>query len=192
MPKAKAKSAAAAAKAAANQRQKGLVLCQPIVCGSIAFWLGRKSEDENTHEWTIYVRGLQCEDQTHFISKVAFQLHRSFENNVRIVERPPFEVTAKGWGEFEIGIRIYFTDPSEKPVDLFHVLRLYPPGNQQLNVKKPVVSENYDEIVFTEPTRAFSQKLLAGPTVEAPPHPHAEFFTTFSEAEDLRALNAAR
>jgi transcription initiation factor IIF auxiliary subunit len=39
---------------------------------------------------------------------------------------PPYEVVETGWGEFEVGIRIYFRDPSEQPIDLFHQLKLYP------------------------------------------------------------------
>lgn len=33
-----------------------------------------------------------------------------------VVEKPPYEVTETGWGEFEIQIRIYFVDVNEKPV----------------------------------------------------------------------------
>jgi hypothetical protein len=46
---------------------------------------------------------------------------------------PPFEVTESGWGEFEASIRIYFRDPAEQPIDLFHLIKLYPPGLQQNN-----------------------------------------------------------
>ena len=34
-----------------------------------------------------------------------------------------------GWGEFDAGIRIMFKDPTEQPVDLAHLLKLYPPLN---------------------------------------------------------------
>ena len=30
--------------------------------------------------------------------------------------KPPYEVKETGWGEFEIQIKIYFQDSSEKPV----------------------------------------------------------------------------
>jgi transcription initiation factor IIF auxiliary subunit len=29
------------------------------------------------------------------------------------------------WGEFEISITMHFTDPAEKPVEVFHMLKLY-------------------------------------------------------------------
>lgn len=33
-----------------------------------------------------------------------------------MVEKPPFEVSETGWGEFEVQMKIYFIDPAEKPV----------------------------------------------------------------------------
>lgn len=35
-----------------------------------------------------------------------------------VVNKPPFEVTETGWGEFEVIIKIYFVDPTERPVRL--------------------------------------------------------------------------
>ena len=37
-------------------------------------------------------------------------------------------MTEYGWGEFEIGIRIYFTDSQEKHIDAFHQLKLFHHG----------------------------------------------------------------
>jgi hypothetical protein len=39
--------------------------------------------------------------------------------------KPPFEVVEYGWGEFEVRIRIYFHDPTEKFVEIFHNLKLF-------------------------------------------------------------------
>ena len=33
-----------------------------------------------------------------------------------VLTSPPFEVHETGWGEFEIQIKIFFTDTTEKPV----------------------------------------------------------------------------
>eukprot|EP01040_Poterioochromonas_malhamensis_P010725 gene10725-11685_t len=52
----------------------------PIVYGSIAFYLGKKAEEFNTHRWSLYVRGPHL---SIFIEKVAFTLHPSFEQQVR-------------------------------------------------------------------------------------------------------------
>ena len=49
------------------------------------------------------------------------------------VKKAPFEVSETGWGEFEASIRIFFKDPEERPLDLFHLIKLYPPGPPQLS-----------------------------------------------------------
>ncbi len=41
------------------------------------------------------------------------------------MSKPPYEVSETGWGEFEIQIRIYFNDLTEKPVTLYHGLKLF-------------------------------------------------------------------
>jgi len=35
--------------------------------------------------------------------------------NSRVVYKPPYEVKETGWGEFDIQIKIYFNDLTEKP-----------------------------------------------------------------------------
>lgn len=53
------------------------------------------------------------------------------------ITNSPFEVSENGWGEFEAGIRIYFVDADEQPIDLFHTIQLYPIGvSNPLNQKK--------------------------------------------------------
>jgi YEATS domain-containing protein 4 len=43
------------------------------------------------------------------------------------VDKPPFEVTETGWGEFDIQIKIFFVpEANEKPVTFFHHLKLHP------------------------------------------------------------------
>lgn len=49
------------------------------------------------------------------------------------MKKAPFEVSETGWGEFEASIRIYFKDSDERPLDLFHLIKLYPPGPPQLS-----------------------------------------------------------
>lgn len=101
--------------------------CLPIVYGSIAFYLGKKADEFSTHEWTLFVRGPHHEDLSPAISKVIFQLHPSFAQPVRELTEPPFEVTERGWGEFEAQIRIIWSDPTEKPtvVSAFGLMRLH-------------------------------------------------------------------
>lgn len=137
------------------KRHRGLNIHRPIVYGNTATLL-KKPDNENTHSWTIYVKGLLDEDISYYISKVEFILHESFQSPLRIIDKWPFELTEKGWGEFEIGIRIYFIDPSEKILQLSHFLRLYPIEDifmiSHPQHKNTITIEYYDEIVFQDPT----------------------------------------
>ena len=107
-------AAAAPANAAASPRLLNTTVCVPIAYGSIAVYLGNSADDYATHEWTLYVRGPNDEDLSAAVAKVVFSLHPSFPQPVRELTAPPFEVTEKGWGEFEASIRIVWRDPEEK------------------------------------------------------------------------------
>ena len=76
----------------------------PIVYGTISFYLGKKANDQNSHKWVCYVRGVNNEDLSFVIDKVIFTLHPSFPNPIRIASNYPFEMVETGWGEFEISI----------------------------------------------------------------------------------------
>ncbi|EQC25118.1 hypothetical protein SDRG_16997 [Saprolegnia diclina VS20] len=175
-----------------HERQKGVVVSKAIAYGSVAMYLGRKSEETKTHRWHIYVRGLAGEDLSYMISKVVISLHNSFANPVRVLTEPPYEVSEYGWGEFETKIQIHFQDPDEKPVDIIHMLILYPPGNQIASTKKPVVSEFYDELVFNEPSELMYKKLMAGPEKQAPPNALQEHWPVYNEIHDLQLLTDAQ
>lgn len=97
------------------------------------------------------------------------------------IEKPPFEVTETGWGEFDIAIKIFFIpEASEKPISFTHHLKLHPwpldpalvpvplpdgsipepaPDAPKI-VLSPIHSWQYEEIVFSEPTEAFYTVLL--------------------------------
>mmetsp|Transcript_54147 Transcript_54147/g.131396 ORF Transcript_54147/g.131396 Transcript_54147/m.131396 type:complete len:379 (+) Transcript_54147:178-1314(+) len=153
-----------------TRRTKNTTCYLPVVYGSIAYYLGKKKSDEyNTHEWTLFVRGPNQEDLSPVISKVVFQLHPSFAQPTRELTEPPYEVTERGWGEFEAQIRIHWKDTAqEQSTVVNHTIRLYPPGTPpnmtQSNktsqtLEKPVLAEIYDEVVFTNPTEDFYQSL---------------------------------
>eukprot|EP00349_Pseudokeronopsis_sp_Brazil_P003456 CAMPEP_0202971926 /NCGR_PEP_ID=MMETSP1396-20130829/32056_1 /ASSEMBLY_ACC=CAM_ASM_000872 /TAXON_ID= /ORGANISM="Pseudokeronopsis sp., Strain Brazil" /LENGTH=145 /DNA_ID=CAMNT_0049701821 /DNA_START=182 /DNA_END=618 /DNA_ORIENTATION=+ len=82
------------------------------------------------------------------------------------VEKHPFEIHQSGWGEFEIGIKIYFVDPAEKPIEIVHFLTLYEKPGATQSQKKPILNEKYDEIVFFEPTEQFAYILDKGPVMK--------------------------
>ncbi|KAJ3672672.1 hypothetical protein LUZ60_007393 [Juncus effusus] len=201
------------------RRLKDVEISFPIVYGTMAFSLGKKATEYNSHKWAVYLRSATNEDLTVIIKRVVFQLHPSFNNPTRVIETPPFEVTETGWGEFEIAITLFFhTEVSEKRVDLYHPLKLFPEeetGNQVLYVKKPVVVETYDEVVFFEPTESFFVKVQNHPAAIVPrlpasfnlpppgpiehvserktkDHHLSQWYTNFSEADELLKLAAAR
>ncbi|KAF1796889.1 yeats family-domain-containing protein [Mucor lusitanicus] len=147
-----------------NKRIKGISVSRPFYYGSIAYPLnGKKASDaDHTHKWTVMVKGLDNEDLGYYIKKVVFKLHETYPNPLRSIEQPPFEVSETGWGEFEIMIKIHFQNVvSEKPVVLYHHLRLHPyeddVNGQPWPKDKPVMSLLYDELVFNEPTESLYQ-----------------------------------
>ena len=125
---------------------------------------------EHTHQWTVFVRGVDGADITYWLKKVQFKLHDTYAQPLRMIEAPaPFEVTETGWGEFEVGIKMTFVPESgEKPASVYHQLKLHPWGDDAEAMREkraPVVSQNYEEVVFNEPSEAFYD-ILTNP---APP-----------------------
>lgn len=76
-------------------------------------------------------------------------------------------MTETGWGEFEVVIKLYFVpEATEKPQNLWHALKLHPYGpdaDAQRERKDAIVSQNYEEIVFNEPTEPFYDIMTSGP-----------------------------
>ncbi|XP_057530174.1 transcription initiation factor TFIID subunit 14b-like [Amaranthus tricolor] len=202
-----------------SRKFKDVEISVPIVYGTIAFWLGRKATESQSHRWTVYVRGATNEDLSVVVKRVVFQLHPSFNNPIRVIDSPPFELSECGWGEFEIAISLYFhNDVCDRKLDIYHHLKLYPleqSGPQ--STKKPVVVESYDEVVFPDPSESFLARVQNHPAVvvprlpaglELPPsasidensdrrgvtkdHPLGHWFMNFSEADELLKLAAAR
>uniref|UniRef100_A0A7N9CXS2 YEATS domain containing 4 n=1 Tax=Macaca fascicularis TaxID=9541 RepID=A0A7N9CXS2_MACFA len=99
-------------------RVKGVTIVKPIVYGNVARYFGKKrEEDGHTHQWTVYVKPYRNEDMSAYVKKIQFKLHESYGNPLRVVTKPPYEITETGWGEFEIIIKIFFIDPNERPLE---------------------------------------------------------------------------
>ena len=84
-----------------------------------------------------------------------------------MIESPPFEVSESGWGEFEVQLKLYFVpEAGEKAQTLWHALKLHPYGDdadgQRLR-RDAIVSQNYEEVIFSEPVEAFFDVLTSGP-----------------------------
>jgi len=140
--------------------EKNQIIVKPFVYGSVAINLGKKSKEEATHKWCVYVRGVNNENISNFIKSVTFTLHTTFQNNVRTINKWPFELYEMGWGEFDIKIKIELIDESVKPIELIHPLKFYNQPHQSQSSKKPVVSESYDEIIFVNPKPEILEQLL--------------------------------
>lgn len=174
---------------AGRKRTKHKAVCCPLVYGSIAFSLGKKGDEFATHKWTLYVRGPAGEDLSYVLEKAVFKLHPSFSQPIRELTSHPFEVTEKGWGEFEAAIRLHFRDASERPVEMMHVVKLYDGISPQV-ATRPVVSEVYDEIVFCEPFEDFYEALITRPAKAsmASAHRFSDYFGRFDDSNDVEVL----
>ncbi|KAI8970171.1 yeats family-domain-containing protein [Mycotypha africana] len=190
----------------ASKRLKGVSVARPIYYGSIAYPLNGKkvSDADHTHRWTVMLKGLNNEDLSYYIKKVVFKLHETYPNPLRTVEQPPFEISETGWGEFEITIKIYFhTMTMEKPVQLYHHLRLHPYeddlNGQPWPKDKPVMSMTYDELVFNEPTETLYQAFsdhnalaLNLPNKKSIKDSTTPLFSAQLEQEEIERLDSAQ
>lgn len=146
---------------------------KPIVYGNVARYFGKKrDEDGHTHQWTVYVKPYKNEDMSTYVKKVHFKLHESYPNQNRVVTKPPYEVTETGWGEFEIVIKIYFVDSTERPVTVYHILKLFQSETNIMLGKKQLVSEYYDELIFSEPSAMMQQLLTSTRQLTLGPYKH--------------------
>ncbi len=66
-----------------TSRLTGVTIQKPFVYGNASFALGKEQKDENSHRWTVYLRGLNNEDLSYYIKEVSFALHESFKDPVR-------------------------------------------------------------------------------------------------------------
>jgi YEATS domain-containing protein 4 len=140
--------------------EKNIIITKPFIYGSVAIYLGKKSKDEETHKWCAYVRGVNNENISNFIKSVEFTLHDTFKPNKILLTKWPFEIYKTGWGEFDIKIKIELVDETAKPIELIHPLKFYTQPNQSQPSKRPVVNENYDEIIFVNPKPEILEQLL--------------------------------
>ncbi|XP_045132400.1 YEATS domain-containing protein 4-like isoform X1 [Portunus trituberculatus] len=178
-------------------RIKGLTIVKPLIYGNVARYFGKKrEEDGHTHEWTVYVKPYNNEDMSNYVKQIHFKLHESYADQNRMLTAPPYEVTETGWGEFEIVIKIYFHDPNERPVTIYHILKLFqsPPGTTPAAVtgdfKKPLVSEFYEELIFQDPSAMMHQLLTNTRQLTLGEYKHDTDFEDKKEKTIKNLLNA--
>ncbi|VEL29722.1 unnamed protein product [Protopolystoma xenopodis] len=160
-----------------------------IVYGNVSRYLGKKrDEDGRTHQWTAFLRPCASgEDLSTYIKRVQFKLHDSYTNPVRILNKPPFELTETGWGEFDIIMKVFFTDSNEKPLIITHLIKLFHCDHEIMMGHKSLVREIYDEIVFVDPSPSFYRAL----TSSASSHPCSQIPCIFHETDFISAKRQA-
>ncbi|XP_076967497.1 YEATS domain-containing protein 4 isoform X1 [Tamandua tetradactyla] len=170
----------------------GVTIVKPVVYGNVARYFGKKrEEDGHTHQWTVYVKPYRNEDMSTYVKKIQFKLHESYGNPLRVVTKPPYEITETGWGEFEIIIKIFFIDPNERPVTLYHLLKLFQSDTNAMLGKKTVVSEFYDEMIFQDPTAMMQQLLTTSRQLTLGAYKHETEFAEL-EVKTREKLEAAK
>lgn len=140
-----------------NPFYKNKIIIKPFIYGSVSFNTGKRRGNRHDRRWCAYVRGVNNENISNYIKSVEFTLHESFIQRVRLLKKWPFELYETGWGEFDIKIKIELIDESAKPIDLVLHLAL-PPDSQP--IKKPIVNEFYDEIIFVNPKPEVYDQLI--------------------------------
>ncbi|XP_042906273.1 YEATS domain-containing protein 4 [Parasteatoda tepidariorum] len=177
----------------AGGRLKGVQVVKPIVYGNVAWYLGEKrQEDGHTHQWNVYLKAYDHEDMSVYVKRVHFKLHESYADPNRVCHAPPYGVTETGWGEFEVVIKIFFQDSNERPVTIYHFLKLFDrekDGNVK-NTTVPVNSEFYDELVFCDPTVKM-HRLLSHPKLSTPEQQHNTDYEG-KKVQDLQKVLTAK
>eukprot|EP00955_Chlamydomonas_euryale_P051870 354988-Chlamydomonas_euryale.AAC.12 len=89
--------------------------------------------------------------------------------------------------------QLHFTpDARESEAKLFHRLRLHEDDGSQ-STKKPVVNENYEEVIFSEPHEDFYLRVSKHvPQPTAALVTHLQWLPPNNEAEELQRIQAAR
>uniref|UniRef100_A0A0K0E0C0 YEATS domain-containing protein 4 n=1 Tax=Strongyloides stercoralis TaxID=6248 RepID=A0A0K0E0C0_STRER len=171
-----------------QERKKGTKIIKPIIIGNTAKPLDEPITDSSgksrTHEWVIFVKPYLNEDISKYVKKVQFKLHESYENNVKVVESAPFQVCETCWAESEVMIKIFFVDTAEKPVTLYHYVRIREDGATFVGADGSVAAEHYDELIFKEPSALMERCLIEAVRKNEPLN--NQFRTNFDDIKRLQ------
>ncbi|XP_066583899.1 protein AF-9-like [Prorops nasuta] len=130
-----------------------------LECGHASVLRVRTTPEGYTHDWEVFVRGVDNADIHHYIDKVVFHLHETFPKPKRVLKEPPFIVKESGYAGFLIPIDIYLKNKDEpKKFQVLYDLQLQPSGPAINNVIR------HTEI-FNNPNDDFRRKLLKGGAV---------------------------
>ncbi|KAI4502509.1 hypothetical protein M0802_002421 [Mischocyttarus mexicanus] len=127
-----------------------------LECGHVSILRERISPEGFTHDWEVFVRGVDNTDIHHYIEKVVFQLHETFPKPKRVVKEPPYMVKESGYAGFTIPIHVYLKNKDEpKRFQILYKLNLQPRGK--------VINKAIRHIeIINNPSEEFKRKLLKG------------------------------
>ncbi|KAH8243363.1 hypothetical protein KR032_006844 [Drosophila birchii] len=109
-----------------------------------------------THDWEIYVKGVNQADISNFVDKVVFQLHESFPNHKRVFKEPPYAIQESGYAGFLLSVEIFFRNRDEPKSITYQydlVLKSTGPPQHHVQVKTHI---------FEAPSEEFRTKLMRG------------------------------
>ncbi|XP_012056303.1 PREDICTED: protein AF-9 [Atta cephalotes] len=130
-----------------------------LECGHTSMLRMRSTPEGYTHDWEVFVRGVDNADIHHYIEKVVFLLHDTFRNPKRVLKEPPFVVKESGYAGFIIPIEIYLKNKDEpKKFQISYDLHLQQSG--------PPINKTIRHVeVIRNPSDDFRKKLLKGGAV---------------------------
>ncbi|CAL1680329.1 unnamed protein product [Lasius platythorax] len=130
-----------------------------LECGHTSMLRMRTTPEGYTHDWEVFVRGVDNADIHHYIEKVVFILHDTFRNPKRVLKEPPFVVKESGYAGFIIPIEIYLKNKDEpKKIHIQYDLILQPSG-------PPINNAIRHSELIRNPSDEFKKKLLKGGAV---------------------------
>ncbi|XP_072743343.1 uncharacterized protein Ear [Anoplolepis gracilipes] len=130
-----------------------------LECGHTSMLRMRTTPEGYTHDWEVFVRGVDNADIHHYVEKVVFILHSTFRNPKRVLKEPPFVVKESGYASFMMRIEVYLKNKDEpKKMTIEYDLTLQPSG-PPINI----VTRHTKEI--PNPSDEFKKKLLKGGAV---------------------------
>lgn len=130
-----------------------------LECGHTSVLRSRTTKEGYTHDWEVFLRGVDNSDVHQYIEKVVFILHDTFPKPKRVIKEPPYVVRESGYAGFVIPINVYWKKKDEpKKFQILYDLHLQQSG--------PAINKviRYDEL-FPNPPDEFRRKLLKGGAV---------------------------
>jgi len=121
-----------------------------------------------THDWTVFVKGVDGADISHIVEKVIFHLHSSFPKPKRIRKEPPYKLSESGYGSFNLPIEVYFKTHAKE--DARKHLMQYDLSLQMLGLP-PLNCTKIEALTFLNPSEEFEKRLLKAGAVILPALP---------------------